>query len=102
MLIYIFIIFYRFAKNLDPNSLSLKFFKGEGELTNLELEEGLISELLELPPWLQLSKVTCNRISAKVGYYQTIIIVELFLFFFSERLFIAIIIYFPLYVLLLF
>ena len=48
MLIYIFIIFYRFAKNLDPNSLSLKFFKGEGELTNLELEEGLISELLEL------------------------------------------------------
>jgi len=57
----------RFAKNLDPNSLSLKFLKGEGELTNLELDEGVISDLLEFPPWLQLSKVTCNRISAKVS-----------------------------------
>lgn len=58
----------KFAKNLDPSSLSLKFFKGEGELTNLELDETVLSDILEFPPWLQLTKVVCNRISAKVPW----------------------------------
>lgn len=58
----------KFAKNLDPNSLSLKFFKGECELNNLELDEGLLSDILEFPPWVQLTKVICNRISAKVPW----------------------------------
>ncbi|XP_065646748.1 bridge-like lipid transfer protein family member 3B isoform X2 [Hydra vulgaris] len=58
----------KFAKNLDPSSINLKFFKGEGELTNLELDERVLSELLEFPPWLQLTKVTCNKISAKVPW----------------------------------
>ena len=66
---YISLFLFRFAKNLDPSSLSLKFFKGEGELTNLELDEVMLSDLLEFPPWLQLTKVTCNRISAKVRYH---------------------------------
>ena len=63
------ISFLRFAKNIDPSQISLKFLKGEGELTNLELDEAVLSDLLEFPPWLQLTKVTCNRISAKVTLY---------------------------------
>ena len=56
----------RFVKNLDPSQISLKFLKGEGELLNLELNEKVLTELLELPPWLQLKKAICNRICAKV------------------------------------
>ena len=48
----------------------MKFLKGEGELHNLELDETTLSELLELPPWIRLTKAVCNRISAKASYYQ--------------------------------
>ena len=68
-LTFMLISFLRFAKNIDPSQISLKFLKGEGELTNLELDEAVLSDLLEFPPWLQLTKVTCNRISAKVTLY---------------------------------
>lgn len=47
----------------------MKFLKGEGELHNLELDETTLSELLELPPWIRLTKAVCNRISAKASYY---------------------------------
>jgi len=58
----------RFVKNLDPSQISLKFLKGEGELLNLELNEKVLTELLELPPWLQLKKAICNRICAKIHW----------------------------------
>lgn len=60
-------IYFRFTKNLSPNKISVKFLKGEGELHNLELDETTLSELLELPPWIRLTKAVCNKISAKVG-----------------------------------
>lgn len=58
---------FRFTKNLSPNKISLKFLKGEGELHNLELDETTLSELLELPPWIRITKAVCNRISAKAS-----------------------------------
>ncbi|XP_065070490.1 bridge-like lipid transfer protein family member 3B [Rhopilema esculentum] len=58
----------RFVKNLDPSQISLKFLKGEGELSNLELNEQVLTDLLELPPWLQLKKATCNRICTKIHW----------------------------------
>lgn len=58
----------RFTKNLSPNKISVKFLKGEGELHNLELDETTLSELLELPPWIRLTKAVCNRISAKIHW----------------------------------
>lgn len=58
----------RFTKNLSPNKISVKFLKGEGELHNLELDETTLAELLELPPWIRLTKATCNRISAKIHW----------------------------------
>ena len=65
-------------KNLDPSQISLKFLKGEGELLNLELNEKVLTELLELPPWLQLKKAICNRICAKViavhSFYKEMLI----------------------------
>lgn len=63
---YILNLYSRFVKNLEPSQISLKFLKGEGELFNLELNEKVLTDLLELPPWLQLKKATCNRICAKV------------------------------------
>ena len=57
----------RFVKNLDPSQISLKFLKGEGELLNIELNEQVLTDLLELPPWLQLKKAICNRICTKVS-----------------------------------
>eukprot|EP00794_Sanderia_malayensis_P017924 gene17924-19706_t len=57
-----------FAKNIEPSQISLKFLRGEGELLNLELNEQVLTDLLELPPWLQLTKATCNRICAKIHW----------------------------------
>lgn len=59
--------YFRFTKNLSPNKISVKFLKGEGELHNLELDETTLAELLELPPWIRLTKAVCNRISAKAS-----------------------------------
>ncbi|KAK3746692.1 hypothetical protein QZH41_018916 [Actinostola sp. cb2023] len=58
----------RFTKNFSPNKISVKFLKGEGELHNLELDEKILSDLLELPPWLRISKAMCNKISAKIHW----------------------------------
>ncbi|XP_031549188.1 UHRF1-binding protein 1-like isoform X1 [Actinia tenebrosa] len=58
----------RFTKNFSPNKISVKFLKGEGELHNLELDEKIISDLLELPPWLRITKAVCNKISAKIHW----------------------------------
>lgn len=61
------IFFRRFTKNLSPGKISLKFLKGEGELRNLELNEKYLTDLLELPPFIRLTRAVCNKISAKVG-----------------------------------
>ena len=68
----------RFTKNLSPNKISVKFLKGEGELHNLELDETTLAELLELPPWIRLTKATCNRISAKVKSFSLALVVTFF------------------------
>lgn len=35
--------------------------KGEGELTDLELDEEVLTELLALPIWMKIKKAHCNR-----------------------------------------
>ncbi len=42
--------------------------KGEGELKNLELNEEVLTELLDLPSWLRLSGATCNRVSVRIQW----------------------------------
>lgn len=57
----------RFVKNLSPDKIKLSVFRGEGDLTNLELDEEALMELLDLPTWLCIRKVTCNKVAIKVS-----------------------------------
>ena len=58
----------RFAKNLSHDQIHLSTLKGEGELKNLELNEEVLTELLELPSWLRLSGATCNRVAVRIQW----------------------------------
>lgn len=57
----------RFTKNLSPDKINISTMKGEGDLSNLELDEVALMEVLDLPTWLRLTKAICNRVAIKVG-----------------------------------
>ena len=61
-------LIFRFAKNLSHDQIQLSTLKGEGELKNLELNEQVLTELLELPSWLRLSGATCNRVAVRIQW----------------------------------
>ncbi|KTG47534.1 hypothetical protein cypCar_00026086 [Cyprinus carpio] len=56
----------RFAKNLSPDKINLSTLKGEGQLTNLELDEEVLQNMLDLPTWLAINKVCCNKAAIRV------------------------------------
>ena len=56
----------RFTKNMSPDKIRVSTLKGEGDLSNLELDECMIMEVLDLPTWLRLTRATCNRLAIKV------------------------------------
>ncbi|KAI4463582.1 hypothetical protein MML48_4g00014003 [Holotrichia oblita] len=58
----------RFTKNLSADKINLSTFKGEGELSNLELDESVLTELLELPSWLRLTKAWCNKVTFRIQW----------------------------------
>ncbi|KAK6191468.1 hypothetical protein SNE40_003151 [Patella caerulea] len=58
----------KFTKNLSPDKINLSTLKGEGELSNLELDENVLTELLDLPTWLNIKKASCNRVSIKIQW----------------------------------
>lgn len=58
----------RFTKNLSADKINLSTFKGEGELSNLELDEIVLTDLLELPSWLQLTSAYCNKVSFRIPW----------------------------------
>lgn len=58
----------RFTKNLSADKINLSTFKGEGELTNLELDEIVLTDLLELPSWLRLTSAWCNKVSFRIQW----------------------------------
>jgi len=58
----------KFAKNLSHDQIHLSALKGEGELKNLELNDEVLTDLLELPVWLRLSKATCNRVAVRIQW----------------------------------
>uniref|UniRef100_A0A3B4T769 Bridge-like lipid transfer protein family member 3B n=1 Tax=Seriola dumerili TaxID=41447 RepID=A0A3B4T769_SERDU len=55
-----------FAKNLSPDKINLSTLKGEGQLTNLELDEEVLQSLLDLPTWLAINRVECNKAAIRV------------------------------------
>lgn len=65
---YLMKIFCRFTKNLSADKINLSTFKGEGELTNLELDEIVLTDLLELPSWLRLTSAWCNKVSFRIQW----------------------------------
>ncbi|XP_055119790.2 bridge-like lipid transfer protein family member 3A isoform X2 [Symphalangus syndactylus] len=58
----------RFTKNLSPDKINLSTLKGEGQLTNLELDEEVLQNVLELPTWLAINRVYCNRASIRIQW----------------------------------
>ncbi|MCJ8736272.1 hypothetical protein PDJAM_G00257060 [Pangasius djambal] len=58
----------RFAKNLSPDKINLSTLKGEGQLTNLELDEEVLQNMLDLPTWLAITKVFCNKAAIRIPW----------------------------------
>ncbi|KAI0227385.1 hypothetical protein LSAT2_022161 [Lamellibrachia satsuma] len=54
-----------FTKNLSPDKLQLSTLKGEGNLSDLELDENVLMQVLDLPTWLRLTKAVCNKLSVR-------------------------------------
>lgn len=59
---------FRFARNLKPEQISVEVLRGKGELKNIVLNEDVLSEKLELPPWLKIVRAECNRVSVKIPW----------------------------------
>lgn len=59
---------HRFTKNLSADKINLSTFKGEGELSNFELNEVVLTDLLELPSWLRLRKAWCNKVLFRIQW----------------------------------
>uniref|UniRef100_A0A673IM59 UHRF1-binding protein 1-like n=1 Tax=Sinocyclocheilus rhinocerous TaxID=307959 RepID=A0A673IM59_9TELE len=58
----------KFAKNLSPDKINLSTLKGEGQLTNLELDEEVLQNMLDLPTWLAINKVCCNKAAIRIPW----------------------------------
>lgn len=62
------IFFFRFTKNLSPDKINVSTFRGEGDLSNLQLDENVLTELLELPSWIRLTSAWCNHVSFRITW----------------------------------
>ncbi|XP_008557479.1 bridge-like lipid transfer protein family member 3A [Microplitis demolitor] len=58
----------RFTKNLSVDQINLSTLRGEGELSNLELDEAVLTDLLELPSWLKLTNAWCNKVILRIQW----------------------------------
>ncbi|NXV00541.1 UH1BL protein, partial [Cettia cetti] len=65
--VYLMFVF-RFTKNLSPDKINLSTLKGEGQLTNLELDQEVLQNMLDLPTWLAINKVFCNKASIRIPW----------------------------------
>ncbi|KAH7642845.1 uhrf1-binding protein 1-like protein [Dermatophagoides farinae] len=60
----------KFTKNLSPDKLQLSAIKGSCEVTNIELDENVLMQLLELPVWMSLTRAYCNYASIKIQWMK--------------------------------
>ncbi|KAG8450997.1 hypothetical protein GDO86_003324 [Hymenochirus boettgeri] len=58
----------RFTKNLTPEQINLSSLRGEGQLTDLQLDEEAIQNMLDLPTWLAITRVYCNRAAIRIQW----------------------------------
>uniref|UniRef100_T1GHY4 Uncharacterized protein n=1 Tax=Megaselia scalaris TaxID=36166 RepID=T1GHY4_MEGSC len=57
-----------YMKNLSPDKINFSTLRGEGQLSNLELDENVLTDLLELPTWLRLKSAWCNHVSFRISW----------------------------------
>lgn len=53
---------------MSADKINLSTFKGEGELTSLELDEAVLTDLLELPSWMRLTSAWCNKVGFRIQW----------------------------------
>ncbi|XP_017265163.1 UHRF1-binding protein 1 [Kryptolebias marmoratus] len=58
----------RFTKNLSPDKINVSTLKGEGQLSNLELDEEVLQNMLDLPTWLAVTRVYCNKAAIRIQW----------------------------------
>ncbi|XP_055352171.1 bridge-like lipid transfer protein family member 3B isoform X1 [Paramacrobiotus metropolitanus] len=58
----------KFIKNFERDQLKLSVTKGRFELTDLDFDEDLLTNLMELPTWLKVDRISCNRLYVKIGW----------------------------------
>ena len=58
----------KFVLNLSPSQINLSTLRGEGELTGLELNCAVLTQLLELPSWVRLVTASCNRAAIRIQW----------------------------------
>lgn len=58
----------RYTKNLSSDKINLSTFRGEGELSNLELDEAVLTDLLELPSFLRLTYAWVNHVGIRIPW----------------------------------
>ncbi|KRY20021.1 UHRF1-binding protein 1-like [Trichinella patagoniensis] len=59
---------YGFAKNVSPDQISVEVLRGKGELYNIELNEDVLTDVLEFPSWVRIQKAVCSRIIVKIPW----------------------------------
>jgi len=60
----------KYLKNVSANQINISTFKGEGEMTNIQLDENVLMDLLELPTWLRITNARCNKAGVKVCFIR--------------------------------
>lgn len=58
----------KFFKDLAPEQLQLSAFKGSCELSNLQLEEKVLMELLSFPAWIRINKAVCDQLTIRIPW----------------------------------
>lgn len=53
---------------MSSDKINISTFRGEGELSNLQLDENVLTDLLELPSWLRLTSAWCNHVSFRISW----------------------------------
>ncbi|CAJ0609562.1 unnamed protein product [Cylicocyclus nassatus] len=58
----------KFARNLKPEQISLDVLKGKSKLEFIELNEEVLTDVLELPSWLRIKRAYCIGVTVSVPW----------------------------------
>ncbi|KRY20022.1 UHRF1-binding protein 1-like [Trichinella patagoniensis] len=53
---------YGFAKNVSPDQISVEVLRGKGELYNIELNEDVLTDVLEFPSWIPWTRLKTHPV----------------------------------------